>query len=549
MTTRTVGKGNCPACGSTDNVSLFTDDDSEIVKGKCWTPGCNKFYKDYYAELDGKAVTPPENSFESKEDNKVTLSDLPFRTHSERKISSSILEMFSVRSTINPDGEVEQTFYPYKKPDGISYKIRSYPKTFSMKGGLQNVFLFGQDKFEGSSRKRLVITEGEEDALAVAEAYKQYNGNIYPVVSIPSASNLNPVLENISWIKGFEEVVLYIDNDEAGANAVIKLAKAIGYSKCKVAKGEFKDASDELTKSSTGSKAVLQAIWNAKVYNPQGILRKEQLKKAMKEYAKIKSVPYPPCFEGLNEKLKGMREGEITLWTSGTGSGKSTMLREIVYHLQQTTDDLIGVISLEEAPAETTKKLSCMAINKNPTAESISEEELDEGFEKVFGDDRIIVLDHAGAITDGIVSQLEYMASIGCKYLFIDHITILVSEGAEGLSGNEAIDKIMNDLLKVAKTFNVWIGLVSHLRKTSGGKSFEEGQLPSLDDIKGSGSIKQISMDIIAFARDSGSSEETTRNTIEMKVLKCRYTGLTGPAGAVSYDYNTGRIQEKVLEL
>ena len=35
---------------------------------------------------------------------------------------------------------------------------------------------------------------------------------------------------------------------------------------------------------------------------------------------------------------------------------------------------------------------------------------------------------------------------------------------------------------------------------------------------------------------------EETRNTIEMKVLKSRYTGLTGPAGSVKYDYDTGRL-------
>jgi len=546
MATQSMGKGKCIACGSTDNVSLFKDED-DVVKGKCWTPGCNKFYSDYYATVEGDEPTiKPSQDFASikQSDN---ISDYPHRNHPDRKISKEILELFDVRSSINPDGSLYETFYPYKRPDGISSKVRSYPKAFKVLGGLNHIQLFGQDKFEGVSKKRLVITEGEEDALAVAQAYKEYNGNVYPVISIPSASNLKPLTDNINWVKEFSEVVLYIDNDEAGQVAVTKLAKIIGYQKCKVAKGKHKDASDELTKE--GFKSVMSAIWNASQYNPQGILTKDDLWKAMVEYSKIESVPYPSCFDGLNQKVKGMRGGEITLWTSGTGSGKSTMLREIVYHLVNTTEDKIGVISLEEAPAETTKKLSCMAINKNPTNEAISEEELKEGFEKVFGDDRIVVMDHGGAITDGIVSQLEYMAAIGCKYLFIDHITILVSEGAEGLTGNEAIDKTMNDLLKVAKTHNVWIGLVSHLRKTSSGKSFEEGELPSLDDIKGSGSIKQISMDIIAFARDSSNENERVRNTIKMKVLKCRHTGLTGPAGSAYYDHDTGRIQEELIEI
>ena len=180
-----------------------------------------------------------------------------------------------------------------------------------------------------------------------------------------------------------------------------------------------------------------------------------------------------------------------------------------------------------------------MQLRKNPADHELPLSELESPFNEVFGEDRVVVLDHQGAITETITDQLNYMASIGCKYLFVDHITILVSEGAEGLTGNEATDKVMNDLLKVAKTHSVWIGLVSHLRKSDKvGKSFEQGTMPSLDDIKGSGSIKQIAMDIVAFSRNSEEGE----NMVKLKVLKCRKTGKTGPAGSLLYDDTTGRM-------
>jgi replicative DNA helicase len=122
----------------------------------------------------------------------------------------------------------------------------------------------------------------------------------------------------------------------------------------------------------------------------------------------------------------------------------------------------------------------------------------------------------------------------------------LVSEGADKLTGNEAIDKTMNDLLRFVKRHNVWIGLVSHLRKTvNTGKAFEEGRMPNLDDIKGSGSIKQISFDIFAFARNLMDDDPVARNTIEMAVLKSRHTGLTGSAGTAYYDYQTGRFMQE----
>jgi replicative DNA helicase len=63
-----------------------------------------------------------------------------------------------------------------------------------------------------------------------------------------------------------------------------------------------------------------------------------------------------------------------------------------------------------------------------------------------------------------------------------------------------------------------------------------------MDDIKGSGSIKQISFDIIGFARDMANENEDVRNTINFIVLKSRFTGKTGPAGHAKYDHDTTRL-------
>ena len=509
----------CDDCGSSDALAIYGEGDTHCFSCSR-TRKPNKQHEDFEEMID--------------------TTDLPFGCQKERGISKEVCEIFGVRYSVNTEGQIDSVHYPYHQ-DGqvVAYKIRKLPKEFKITGEFSSVDLFGQQAFKQISSKRLVITEGEQDALAVAQAYKE-RGKVWPVVSLPSASNMKPVLNNLDWIRSFDEVILWTDNDDAGIKARDKLARMIGYNKTKVANSSFKDASDALTEQD--SNAVVQAIWNAHPYNPQGILSGETLWSKLEEYQKIVSVPYPLCLNGLNDKLKGMREGEITLWTSGTGSGKSTILREIVLHLLENTDDKIGIIALEETPAETVRKLSGMAINKNPAAAEISNDILREGFDKLDAD-RLLILDHAGSISEGIIDQLNYMASAGCKYLFIDHITILVSEGSEGLSGNEAVDKVMNDLLRIAKTHNVWIGLVSHLRKMQqSGKSFEDGTLPSLDDIRGSGSIKQISMDIVAFSRDIANDDEAIRNTIDMRVLKCRYTGLTGNTTSTRYDYDTGRL-------
>jgi len=524
----------CEECGSSDAKQIYDD-------GSAFCFSCRRnFYPPKEAYMQ-----QPEVKKDWSNKLREVQDDYPVRGFKERNIYRQVAEHYGVKVSYDLDGNIDAHYYPFFNNDTLAgYKVRRLPKDFSsigtVKGGM-----FGQNLYSGGPR--LVITEGELDAMSVQSAwYKKYK-TFYPVVSLRSASSVKDLIKEREWIRKFDEVILWLDNDDAGREATKEAARIIGYDKIKIAKSSEKDASDLWIKDSD---KVLKTIYDAVDYTPAGILTKDELWSQLEKYNEIESVPYPDFMEGLNDKLKGMRFGEITLWTSGTGSGKSTLLREIGLHLLQSTPDKIGIISLEESPAETARKMAGMSIQKNPANEEIPLDELKVGFDNIFGDDRVMVLDHQGSISDGsIMDFLEYMCLSGCKYLFVDHITILASEGAEGLTGNEAIDKIMNDLLRLVKKHEVWIGLISHLRKTDNkGKSFEEGKLPSMDDIRGSGSIKQISMDIIAFARNVGSDNPEERNTIKTKVLKCRYTGLTGPSGSLYYDFDTGRLKKGANE-
>lgn len=519
----------CEKCGGSDPKQVYEDGSGYCFSCSSYFPSSNQ---EVFEEVSFQTM--------NKDNQLEEISEYPCRGFKERNIFKQVSEHYGVKVSYDSDGGIDTHYYPYYIEDVLSgYKVRKLPKEFSSVGKVRGG-LFGQNLYSGG--KRLVITEGELDCMAVQAAWYNKYKTFYPVVSIRSASSIKDLIEEREWIRNFDEVIVWFDNDEAGRKASQEAARIIGYDKVKLAKSAEKDASELWVKDPT---KVLKTVYDSIPYTPAGILTADDLWEQLEDYNKIESVPYPPCMAGLNDKLKGMRFGEITLWTSGTGSGKSTLLREIALHLIETTEDKVGVISLEESPAETARKMAGMALNRNPAAEEIPIDELKVGFDKVFRTNRVQVLDHQGSISDGsIIDYLEYMCLSGAKYLFIDHITILASEGAEGLTGNEATDLIMNQLLKVAKKHNVWIGLISHLRKTGEGRSFEDGKLPAMDDIRGSGSIKQISCDIIAFARNVSAENSNERNTISTKVLKCRYTGLTGPTGPIFYEYDTGRLRQ-----
>jgi len=521
-------------CGSSDARQIYEG-------GTSFCFSCQKFFS-----ADKKSEETPVKSPSLKRDPLKEIEEIKtfqIRGFKERGITKRVCEFFDVRVAYDPDtGNINKHYYPYDA--GASYKVRVLPKAGFFWINATGFKLFGKERFPGGG-KRVVLVEGEIDALSVAQSSIDKYDKIYPIVALSSSTGSEALIPEREWFRSFQEIVVWMDNDKAGDEALARIVKILGVDKLKVVQAipECKDANDVLVKF--GSDRVNKLIWDAQQYTPAGVISPENLWKALEEYNSKKSVPYPVCLDGLNTKLKGMRKGEITLFVSGTGAGKSTMLREIGLHLTNVESTKIGIISLEETPAETARKFAAMSLYKNPSNEEISLEELKEPFDDLFSGHKIKVIDHQESIIDGrIVEQLEYLALIGCEYIFIDHITILVSEGAEGLTGNEAIDKTMNDLGRACKRHDIWIGLVSHLRKThTGGKSFEEGRLPSLDDIRGSGSIKQVSYDIVGFARDMIAAEEVERNSIKIRVLKSRHTGLTGDVPGAYYNNSTGRLE------
>jgi len=279
-----------------------------------------------------------------------------------------------------------------------------------------------------------------------------------------------------------------------------------------------------------------------------GIVPGEDTWERYNEFKNLVFVPWPPFLGRLNELTHGRALSTITMIAAGTSIGKSTMLREDIFHLLKTTTEKIGCIFLEEDVGETVGGIMGLYLNKRlglPGIETTEEEELNAWKATVGQPNRVILLDHQGSVSDnGLIDKIEYMALNGCKYIYLDHITIAVSDTEDG-NVNAAIDRFMSDLLKIVKRHNIWIGVVSHLRKVkSGESSFESGAPISEDDLKGSGSLKQISFQTIAISRNKLAENEVVRNRSQIYLLKDRKTGNTGPAGAYRFNSVTGRLEE-----
>jgi twinkle protein len=103
----------------------------------------------------------------------------------------------------------------------------------------------------------------------------------------------------------------------------------------------------------------------------------------------------------------------------------------------------------------------------------------------------------------------------------------------------------MTKLRMMVQETNIALFAVSHLKRPDG-KGHEEGAATSLAQLRGSGSIAQLSDIVIGAERNGQADEENERNTTRIRVLKNRYSGLTGPACSLLYTKDTGRMLEYI---
>ena len=224
-----------------------------------------------------------------------------------------------------------------------------------------------------------------------------------------------------------------------------------------------------------------------------------------------------------------------------------------MHHIFKNSKDKVGVLALEESTRNTAFNIMSVEANQRlyikEIREKFSQEQLLKwqedtiGLEK--GKGRFIVFDHFGSLgNDEILATVRFMiSSMDCKWVFIDHLSILVSGQEEG-DERKSIDILMTKLRSLVEETGVGLLLVSHLRRPSGDMGHENGKEVTLSHLRGSASIAHLSDCIIALERNQQADDEVTANTTTVRILKNRYTGETGVCTYLHYDKKSGRMSQ-----
>ena len=529
----------CPLCSSSDAVSVNKD-------GSAYCFSCQEYIKEYNMETTEIQSTNSTNEYEVsnylKQSNYAEIID--------RNIKEQTCRRYGVTVKMDSVGNITNHYYPYHDKQGakIATKTRyTKLKEFSLQGNTKVSGLFGEHLF--NKNKYIIITEGELDCLS---AYQMFKTDKYetPVVSIKNGitSAVKDIKGSLDWLEQFDNVIINFDNDDQGREGALKVAELFSPGKCKILHlpNGYKDASDCLSKNKI--QVYTKAFWDAKLYAPDGIINANILFDEITKPTLKSFVQYP--FEGINKLTYGIRPAELITFTAGSGLGKTQVMREIVHHMIKSTKDNIGLLMLEETPVITSKGLMSIEANQRLHLPDVhvSKEEMKTYFDATVGTGRVFMFDHFGSNSiDNIVSRVRYLAKgLDCKYVIIDHVSIIVSDQSHG-DERRALDEIMTRLRTLVQETGVSMIVVSHLRRPDG-KGHEEGAATSLSQLRGSASIGQLSDMVIGLERDAQNDDPEIRNTTRVRVLKNRFAGLTGPCCNLQYDVDTGRLKEVNLD-
>ena len=506
----------CNNCGSSDANSLYSNGSRFCYSCRTYTPA---------EGINLKSITR-------------TMTNVNFKGEPEALRKRGLSESTCRKYRINRDGNTLR--FPYFTVDGVlaGFKVKNKQKVFTYEGQATDT-LFGQHLFP-TTGKRIVITEGELDAASCYEAMPNW-----PMLSLPhgAASAKKDLQKQLPLFQGYEEIVLFFDGDEPGRKAAEEAAGVLPAGKVKIARLEsYKDPSDAL--QAKDPDAVRRAIWDAKPYRPDGIVDGKNLLQLVTTPQKPFDHEYP--FKGLNKKLHGIRYGELTTFTSGTGSGKTSIMRYLATDLLNKGES-VGILELEASNRRTALGLMSTAVGKNLTLQEHDQSELEEHFRNSIANWNLYLFDGFGSFDPQLIyNRIEYLASgLECRTIFLDHLSILLS----GLDGDERrmIDTTMTKLRSLVERTGIALFLVSHLRRSTNDRNnHEEGGRINLSQLRGSHSIAQISDNLIGLERNQQSEDGRSPTTV--RILKNRYSGETGTAGELTYDINTCRFTENEIE-
>lgn len=539
------------SCGTRKGLQVFEREDGS-VDGYCFN--CNTYVRHPYGDERQASDLPKPKLGKSAEEIKQELSEIStYKTVDlvDRRLRKETLDLFGIKIGFDEaDGVTPRLiYYPYKDGSTLkAYKIKLIEnKRIWSIGDQSKVDLFGWERAISLGAKKLIITEGEDDAVALTKILEmhckaEYIDSLPAVTSLPhGAASAGRDLARLApkIRKHFKEISLCFDNDAAGEAATDAGCKV--FPEATVITLPEKDANDCLKSGKT--KAAYNAV-TFKAEKPKNtrLVWLDDVWEEAKVPAEI-GVSYP--WPTLTRLTRGIRKGETIYFGAAQKMGKSELVNALATHLVTEHDWKILLAKPEEGNKKTAKLLAGKVASKRFHDPSVQfdDKAYDSAGAKLLGQ-KVCLLNlyqHMG--WDTLKQDIISAAADGVDAVFVDPVTNLTN-GMNSADANTKLQEIAQELSAMALDLNIVIFIFCHLRNPDSGVSHDRGGKVLTSQFAGSRAMGRSCNYMFGLEgnKDPDLSEEQ-RNLRKLVLLDDREFGEVGTID-LFWDKNTTQFNE-----
>jgi twinkle protein len=462
--------------------------------------------------------------------NNTELSDRALKYLESRGISQFAVRQLKVTEAEEwmPQTNAKENtlqFNYFRNNELVNVKYRDGRKNFKLAAKAE-LIMYNYDLCINSSR--IIITEGEIDALSIATA------GIYDVTSPPNGAGTGALkMEYIdNCLELFEnktEIIIATDNDAPGINLCQQLAFRLGVERCfRVDFSPFKDANEYLL--AKGAESLKNHIlMHKKAFPIEGVFTttdfSSDLDLLFSEGLKPgKQINIPEFDQHLT-----FETGRLYTWTGIPGCGKSEFLDFVLEKLNVLHGWKTAYFSPENHPLQ----LHASKIIEKLTGCTFSSKKMHkdvyDSAKEYMKDNFFFIAPNDNFTVDNIIEKARICVfKYGVKNIVIDPYNKL--EHQYTTSETQYISQFLDKLTNFAKRNDVAIHLVAHPVKM-GKNANGDYEVPTLYNISGSANFFNKTDFGICIYRKPGSSIS------DIHIQKVKFKHL-GEPGMVSFAWN-----------
>lgn len=472
----------------------------------------------------------------------------------KRKISKNVIDYLDIRQDKN--GNCVFNYYDTNdvlttvkyRPSHKVEKGSKQSKTWCQKDADTTPLLFNMNRVNTS--KPLLITEGCIDCASAIEA------GYLNTVSVPfGAGNFGWIEENWDWLDQFDSIIIWSDNDEAGAKMRKECLYRLGTWRTKYIiapeyyekdgkKFKVKDINECLYTG--GKEFVMKLISDAKDVPITSVVDYSDLDEL--DISQMDGVV--TGIKPIDKVLQKIFYGTLTILSGRPGSGKTSIIDQVI--AQSIDADIPSFLfSKEMAERMSANWFNAILAGRRNLSEKISGDgekyyvvpyNIQKTMQNFYKSKLFIYRDDEPNDEESVIkSAEECVRKYGCKLVVLDNLMMIDLKCSEE-NKNTAQTDLINKLIRFATKYNVAVVLIAHPRKM-------QDKYTDVDmyDISGSSNIINLATRSIGLRRVSEKEKADPKSKwknydVVLTIMKDRLLGKADYKVGLWYDKPSRRF-------